>query len=69
MKYYRAHLICGSKFKKKQSERIIFVQSKDKLAPISYVLDIIRKIPFGRMISVREVDREEYIRGVSRVSG
>jgi len=69
MKYYRAHITCGSKLKKKQSERIIFVQSKDKVAPASHVLDIIRKIPFGRMISVRELSREEYIDGVSHVIG
>lgn len=64
-KYYRAHIIYGSKFKKKQRERILFVQVPDVEAPISNVLTIIRKIPFGKMISVRQIEREEYIKGVA----
>lgn len=69
MMYYRAHITYGSKFKKKQRERVLFVQSADPVAPANRVLEVIRKIPFGRMISVRQIDRDEYIKGVSRSRG
>lgn len=69
MMYYRAHVIYGSKFKKKQRERVLFVQTADTVAPANKVLDVIRKIPFGRMISVIKIDRDEYIKGVSRSRG
>lgn len=64
MRYYRAHIVCGSKFKKKQYERTIFVRTSDDEA-MSGVLTVIRKIPFGRLISARLIDRTDYLTGVS----
>jgi len=69
MRYYRAFIKYNSNKKKKQLERAIFVQTADTKAPINTVLDVIRKIPYGRLLHTREISREEYIAGVSRSHG
>lgn len=69
MKYYRAYIVCGGKTKDKQYNRTIFVQTANKTAPASDVLSIIRKISFGRLITMKEIPHEEYIAGVSGKRG
>lgn len=69
MMYYKAHITYGSKFKKKQRERTLFVQTADTVAPANVVLGIIRKISFAKWHSVQQISHEEYIRGVSRSRG
>jgi len=64
MKYYKAFIVCGGTTKRKQYNRTIFVQTKSA-DPISYVLGIIRKISFGRFISIDKINKEDYIAGVS----
>jgi hypothetical protein len=64
MKYYRARVTCGSLKKKKQFEKTIWVRASDKDA-INGLLNVIRKIPFGRLLYAREIQRDEYIAGVS----
>ena len=68
MKFYRARVIYGSKFKKKQHEKTIFVKASDEEA-ICQVLTVIKKIPFGRLIYAKAIDREAYLKGVSRSHG
>jgi hypothetical protein len=65
MKYYRARIVCGSKFKKKQYEKTIWVRASDEDG-ICQVLTVIKKIPFGRLIYTKAIEREDYIKGVSR---
>jgi hypothetical protein len=68
MKYYRARIKFGqygSKFKKKQYEKTIWVRASDEEA-MCQVLTVIKKIPFGRLISAKAIDRDDYLRGVSR---
>jgi len=69
MRYYRAYIKYNSNKKKKQLERVLFVQTADTKAPINALLDVIRKIPFGRLIHARQITREEYIAGVSKSNG
>ena len=68
MQYYRAYITCGNSRLKRDHNRTIFVQTASK-TPASDVLSIIRKIPFGRMITVQKIEREAYITGVSRTRG
>lgn len=68
MKYYKARITCGSLKKKKQFEKTIWVRASDTDA-INGLLNVIKKIPFGRMINAKLIEREEYIAGVSGKSG
>jgi hypothetical protein len=68
MKYYRARITCGSLKKKKQIEKTIWVRSSDTEA-INGLLNVIRKIPFGRLLYARLIERDEYIAGVSNPNG
>jgi len=68
MKFYRARIkygLYGSKFKKKQYEKTIFVRATDEEG-ILQVLNVVKKISFGRLIYATTIDREAYLRGVSR---
>ena len=66
--YYKAHLTTGGKTKKKQFNRTIFVQVKEKNS-VGSLLDIVKKISFARLISAKRIKREEYIKGVSASRG
>jgi hypothetical protein len=68
MKYYRARITCGSLKKKKQYEKTIWVKTSDEEA-INGLFIVIRKIPFGRMINAKLIERDEFIAGVSHKSG
>lgn len=66
--YYKAHLLTGGKTKKKQFNRTIFVQVKEKNS-VGALLDIVKKISFARLQSAKRITREEYIAGVSASRG
>jgi|WetSurSiteA1Bulk_404760.scaffolds.fasta_scaffold256136_1 hypothetical protein len=68
MKYYKARITCGSLKKKKQIEKTIWVRTSDKES-IGGLLTVIRKIPFGRLLYAKAIERDEYIAGVSGKSG
>jgi hypothetical protein len=66
MKYYRAYIVCGGKKKHQQYNRTIFVQTAEKVAPLNEVFRIVHKISFGRWITIQNIDREQYLAGVSK---
>ena len=65
MKYYKARITYGSLKKKKILEKIIWVKTEDHLA-VNGVFAVIRKIPFGRWLYIKAIDRDTFIAGVSR---
>lgn len=60
--YYKA--VIEIRHKKFTRTRTIFTQSKST-EPASDVLTIVRKIPFAKLIGMKKIDRETYIKGVS----
>jgi len=69
MKYYRAYCWCGDWSKNRQYNRTIYVQTSNQKTPASDVLDVIRKLPWGRLITAQQIDREQYLKGVSKSRG
>jgi hypothetical protein len=65
MKFYRARIICGSKFKKKQHEETIWVKASDEEG-ICKVFTVVKKKSFGKLIYATAIDQEAFIKGVSR---
>ncbi len=45
------------------------MQTANKVTPVSDVLNIIHKLPWGKLITAQEIDRELYLKGVSRSRG
>jgi hypothetical protein len=62
-KYYKVHLSRGSKLKNKRFEDTIYIQASDTDG-INKVLDVVRKISFGRLISALSINRKQYEEGV-----
>lgn len=57
--YFKANLEVG---KKKKSERILFISAKD----IIEAMDTTKRIRWSRMLLLKPINYEEYMKGVDR---
>lgn len=69
MKFYKVHLKRGTgRIKSKQYEDTIYVKCSERDG-VTGIYSIIRKIPFGSLISAKLITQIDYQRGVDLKSG